>query len=290
MSNYVVKLLFTSVFFECILYNITNNNLLHCIWQYYFRRMHNIMEALMMNLQDKQYINELKEKDPHAYAIIQNMQSTYSTTMSQASHDIKNIISTMGSSFQFLEAKHPETSNFRFWNELGESIHFLIEFMDQTSAYRYSISADKKSISLEELLFSIPDHMDELFANESRNFEFDIDANLPTIIGDPEKINLAIIELVKNAFEATSTNAIITICAKSILSSNDTNGVIISIIDHGTGISDEIMNDITKPFYTTKSNHTGVGLSIVNEVANNHNGQITITSKDNTTTVSMSIC
>ena len=46
------------------------------------------------------------------------------------------------------------------------------------------------------------------------------------------------------------------------------------IIDNGIGFSKKDLNNILKPYFTTKSKGSGLGLSIVNKIINDHNGKI----------------
>jgi len=47
-----------------------------------------------------------------------------------------------------------------------------------------------------------------------------------------------------------------------------------TINDNGTGVSEKDLKHILKPYYTTKSKGSGLGLSIVNKIIYDHNGKI----------------
>ena len=55
----------------------------------------------------------------------------------------------------------------------------------------------------------------------------------------------------------------------------------INITDNGTGFSTDIIKNITKPYFTTKPKGSGLGLSIVNKIINDHNGSIKFNSNEN---------
>lgn len=242
----------------------------------------------MINKDDKILLEKLQVDNPEAYDYITRLENTYRTDISKASHDIKNLLSVLGSSFQFIEQQHPETKDFQLWTQMRSSINLLISFMDDTTALSYSKVADISKINILNLLWNIPDYMDDLNENSgnyaTRNFDYNIDEPIPLINGDPEKLKLAILELVKNAFEATSEEDTIELSAGI-----RDDQLVIAVKDHGTGISEQELSQVTTPFYTTKSAHTGVGLSIAAEVAATHNGQLTIDSSENGTCVSITL-
>lgn len=83
----------------------------------------------------------------------------------------------------------------------------------------------------------------------------------------------AIENLIINAIEASPRFAKITLRLALL------NGeVVISVIDKGIGIEKEQFNNIKKPFYSTKSNGTGLGLAVVDAVVNAHHGRLEMTS------------
>lgn len=60
--------------------------------------------------------------------------------------------------------------------------------------------------------------------------------------------------------------------------------VILSISDEGHGIPNEIIDKINKPFFTTKNNGTGLGLSVCYRIVEQHNGNIDIETSESGTT------
>ena len=80
--------------------------------------------------------------------------------------------------------------------------------------------------------------------------------------------------LITNAIQAMPGGGRLTVKA---FSSEDK--VAISVSDTGIGIKEESLQNIFKPFFTTKSKGTGLGLAVVKRIVEAHNGTITIESK-----------
>jgi len=101
---------------------------------------------------------------------------------------------------------------------------------------------------------------------------------------DVDQINRVFLNLIKNSIESiqekSQKNVEFTkIIDIEILSNNDY--ITANITDSGTGFPKENIKNITKPYFTTKPSGSGLGLSIVNKIINDHNGSIKFNSNDN---------
>lgn len=80
----------------------------------------------------------------------------------------------------------------------------------------------------------------------------------------------AVDNLINNAIEATPSDEVIRCCFDVT-----GNSLYISVSDKGAGLSEVEIQQIFEPFYTNKSEGTGLGLALVKEIATAHGGQIT---------------
>ena len=113
---------------------------------------------------------------------------------------------------------------------------------------------------------------------EQQNIEFDViikDFSL-TIEGDMVLIEQVLINLIINAIDAVQhqSSPEITI---SVFQNNQQQ-VIIEVRDNGVGMSDELMDKIFVPFFTSKPNGSGIGLSLSKQIMALHKGTITVNS------------
>lgn len=97
--------------------------------------------------------------------------------------------------------------------------------------------------------------------------------HLPESPFDPAQIKQVLVNLVKNAMQAMTRGGELTLATGA-----SAEGVWFSIEDTGAGISQEQINDIFKPFYTTKKKGTGLGLMIVQRIVREHGGRIGVES------------
>jgi two-component system, NtrC family, nitrogen regulation sensor histidine kinase NtrY len=98
------------------------------------------------------------------------------------------------------------------------------------------------------------------------------------IVADYAQVEQILINLIKNATEALYNKKNGTIHLKAFHSEE---GTIIQVEDNGIGISSDIIGDIFVPFYTTKENGSGIGLSLSKQIMQNHNGTISVNSAPN---------
>ncbi|MER1999583.1 MAG: ATP-binding protein [Lysinibacillus sp.] len=95
------------------------------------------------------------------------------------------------------------------------------------------------------------------------------------IVGNYNKIKQVFINLFKNALEAIDDKGKI-----HLELSYDDDFVYIYLKDNGVGIPAHFVDRIFEPFFTTKESGTGLGMIITNKIIQEHNGQLTIRSKE----------
>ena len=103
-----------------------------------------------------------------------------------------------------------------------------------------------------------------------------IDSPELTFQADPELIEQVMINIVKNAIQALDEEEgkLIEISAHK----DDKNNTTIKIKDNGPGIDEEALSKIFIPFYTTKKNGSGIGLSLSKQIMRQHKGAIKVVS------------
>jgi len=94
--------------------------------------------------------------------------------------------------------------------------------------------------------------------------------SLRTIIGNRAILSSAIQNILSNAIQAMGEGG----CMEIEIETNQTGSVDIIFTDNGPGIEKEIRENIFKPFFTTKSKGTGLGLAVVQAIARAHEGEI----------------
>jgi signal transduction histidine kinase len=107
----------------------------------------------------------------------------------------------------------------------------------------------------------------------------DYATNLPPVQIDREQIKQVVLNILLNAIDATSENGKIMVKTRSFIKPGGEPYIQIEFTDTGCGIPSEHLEDIFNPFFTTKATGSGLGLSISNQIVQDHKGYIDVESQ-----------
>jgi len=135
----------------------------------------------------------------------------------------------------------------------------------------------------EENINDIAEKMIILISTQAKKKNLKIDKNysedMPSAMIDKEQIKQVLLNLFINAIDATSENGLITFGTRLITKNNSSNYVQMEIQDTGRGIPKDDIEQIFTPFFTTKHEGSGLGLSISYKIVEEHFGYIEVESK-----------
>jgi len=101
-----------------------------------------------------------------------------------------------------------------------------------------------------------------------------LEENLPTVLLEPETLQAALVNLVKNALEAMPDGGQLIARTRIIR-----NGVALDLIDTGEGIPDNAARNMFDAFYSTKPGGSGLGLPTARKIIEAHGGGISVDSR-----------
>jgi signal transduction histidine kinase len=104
---------------------------------------------------------------------------------------------------------------------------------------------------------------------------------LPEIEADPEQLKEALVNIVVNACDAVQDGVVITVTEEERPIAGGGLAAVIRIEDNGPGIPERIRQKIFEPFFSTKEEGSGLGLSIVARIIEEHGGSVTVESEEN---------
>src|SRR5690606_21360391 len=131
-----------------------------------------------------------------------------------------------------------------------------------------------EEVTVESLIDRAPSFKENQVSSESFVYKKEIQPDIPTIAADMDLCRQVFLNLFINAQDAMSDGGTITIHARRLNSRE----VAIEVIDQGTGIPSDQLARIFDPFFTSKDNGTGLGLSLVHQIMSSHGGRMEVDS------------
>lgn len=152
----------------------------------------------------------------------------------------------------------------------------LITFIDNYRKLTRIPKPDFKIVQVKDLFERVESLMAEQFERHSIRFRMQVDPESLTITADPALIEQVLINLCKNSVEAISG-----VSRPKIKLKAGTDGLgnpVVKVIDNGKGIAEDVAERIFIPFFTTKPEGSGIGLSLSRQIIRMHKGTIGVTS------------
>ena len=154
----------------------------------------------------------------------------------------------------------------------------LLKFAETYRNLNKIITPNLKPVYVRDLFESLHQLMEPTLAQ--KNIEMDIVLKDPSLIlqADTNLVEQVLINLVVNAIEAVKDSPDPTIILSA--SSSPSKKILIKVSDNGLGMSEEVADKIFIPFFSTKKNGSGIGLSLCKQIMMLHKGNITVQSRE----------
>ena len=209
--------------------------------------------------------------------------SAWETVARKLAHEIKNPLTPIQLSIDRLRGKYSEKLKdekkdfVNYLETINRQIKDIEGLVNEFSDFaRMPLPILKKTNVLEIVNRSI-----EFYKMSNKDLKIELKNSSKEkyfINGDNEQLHRVFLNLIKNSIEAiqekkqkvTNLQGKINI---EIIKNNEY--IVIKMLDNGTGFSD--IKNITKPYFTTKRDGTGLGLPIVTKIINEHKGDIYFT-------------
>ncbi len=231
----------------------------------------------VISMHDLTQVRALEESVRHADRL-----TMVGTMAAGLAHEIKNPLGGIKGSAQLLQMELGENAELKEYTQLivreTERVNRIIEELLDLAKPR---KACVESVNINKLLDEIVSLQKNSFHERGIQFRWQLDPSIPEIPGDPDLLSRLFLNLVKNACEATPDNTEIFLESRidaeyhlSLPGTRPTPMVLIRVSAQGPGISQEELEQMFTPFYTTKSGGNGLGLPICQKIVTNHGGML----------------
>jgi signal transduction histidine kinase len=143
---------------------------------------------------------------------------------------------------------------------------------------RENPSAKKEAVDLNDAVHKAVGLTANLIKKSTQHFTLTLKKNLPPLLGNAQRIEQVVINLVVNACQALPDNSRSVSVSTTVTPANDS--VILEVHDAGNGIDADVLKRITDPFFTTRREQggTGLGLAISDRIVRDHGATMAFTS------------
>jgi nitrogen fixation/metabolism regulation signal transduction histidine kinase len=235
--------------------------------------------------------NELEEKEMEAWQNlirvltheIMNSITPISSLASTVNDLVKNTYNSKNLDIKDNDRQEQISDIYEALQTIQKRSQGLLHFVDN---YRDISNIPKPSFQIfliSELFERVIKLMQTDIDNNEISFKATIEPQSLELIADSELIEQVLINLILNSIQAVKGRKDARIDLEAGLDGRG--NVIIKVIDNGSGIAEDVIDKIFIPFFTTKKNGSGIGLSLSRQIMRLHGGSISAFSKPNETTV-----
>lgn len=212
--------------------------------------------------------------------IAEQEQESWSKLIRVLAHEIMNTVTPIASLSETLLSMENTNEEVKSGlDTISQSSRNLIKFVNNYRNLTRIAPPAKKAFYVKELAERVMNLTKEQRAETCTACSYIEKSDDVLLYADEGQITQILINLIKNAVQAEAKNIVIT------SEINHSEQVIITVSNDGCPISKESLDDIFVPFYTTKQDGTGIGLSISRQIMRMHNGSLSITRSDMECTV-----
>lgn len=245
-------------------------------------RKQQLMLVAMQNIQ-----NELEEEE------MKSWQNLIRVLTHEIMNSITPIASLASTAYGLLkdnqECEVPETVNEVIVdvrdavNTIEKRSKGLLTFIENYRKLTRIPKPDFKIVPIKDLFERVEQLMKDQLELKSIHFSMQIDPESLAITADAGLIEQVLINLCKNAMEAVDSFSNPKIKLKA--GTDGRGNPVIKVKDNGRGITEEVAEKIFIPFYTTKQQGSGIGLSLSRQIMRQHKGTLRVSSTPNEETV-----
>ncbi len=192
------------------------------------------------------------------------------------SHEVRNPLSAIKLNLQVIKKNAKLKGNDERRIDISvQEVNRLERILQELLDFAKPLSLKPQPANILEIIHRCAELLDEKFKEKSLTIKFKMAPAMPNVPLDMEKFQQAVMNLFFNAIDASPEGGTIRIDI-GIRWQNAKRFAAISIRDEGPGISAELLDEIKKPFFTTKTRGTGLGLTNTERVVRDHGGWLEI--------------
>ncbi len=218
-------------------------------------------------------------------------QATLKEIMKGVAHEVKNPLGGIRGAAQLLSGELANPNLQEYTDIIISEVDRLHTLVDRMLGPRERLESEPTNIH------EITEHVRQLIEAEAKGelaIERDYDPSLPDFLADAGQLTQAVLNLVRNAWQACGDAGLITLRTRvlrqfTVGGSRHKLVCALQVSDDGPGVPEDLLPRLFLPMVTGNAQGTGLGLSIAQRIANQHGGLIQVQSTPGETCFTMLI-
>ena len=190
-------------------------------------------------------------------------------------HEIKNPLASIQTGIQLLESQiHGDKEKKSFYERLRGEIQRVDSILKGLLTYAREEHFNFKTMEIVPLIYRFSELVKPTLKKHNLKLQMNLANGLPSIKIDEQKIEQVLWNVFLNAIQASEPDKNISL---NLYQKNQS--IILQIIDEGGGIAESQLKKIFQPFFSTRTQGSGLGLPISKKIIKKHGGSISVKSE-----------
>lgn len=197
--------------------------------------------------------------------------ATIGEMAARLAHEVRNPLMGIANAIEIIVQEKGDSPDKPILEEIQRQAERVNTAISNLLKFSRSTEIHPKLANINEVVSSLVFFLKNQKQNNLIHFEMELQPDIPNFHFDAEQLENVLLNLGMNAIHAIEDEGTVTYKTAFVPLENI---IRIEVADTGTGIPDDMKDEVFRPFFTTRTEGTGLGLAIVKDIVGKHNGSV----------------